>query len=361
MKRNTNYAKWMELYQNQQFLEFNNEDALLWLKVKAISKKAPMTKFLEKNDIHLGSTSIKDQNIELFTKLQADPKHALAMLDEYLRDQNNEWYRKMGVDEEQLKADLYKVDSYEWGGDQNNSLDKYLVSQFVKVISKYDELKLRQPDIQENAWRYVRTSWYNNWTSYLIESIIKHHPKVISAVGEIKSVDFFLDNIPLDLKVTYFPNAYMGDKLKAKLDGKSELAWLKKKAKERGLNLSKVDSAAVAMEKISAAGHDNILSELRDKRKEVICEAQQDKKALMQWLYEKQGEMRFGAENRLFVILVDSSDMTQSWKMKRAFEQIEPAVNNYLDDFDKTSLNQIDFTFKDKTYSSLADVIFVVK
>lgn len=116
-----------------------------------------------------------------------------------------------------------------------------------------------------------------------------------------------------------------------------------------------------ALIELGAAGHDDILSELRGLRKEVIQEAQQDKKALMQWLYEKQGEMRFGTENRLFVILVDSSDMTQSWKMKRAFEQIEPAVKNYLDRFDKTSLSQIDFTFNDKKYSSLADVIFVVK
>jgi hypothetical protein len=53
--------------------------------------------------------------------------------------------------------------------------------------------------------------------------------------------------------------------------------------------------------------------------------------------------------------------MTQSWRMKRAFEQIEPAVKNYLDGFTKASLSKIDFTFKDKDYSSLADVIFVVK
>jgi hypothetical protein len=35
MKQNTNYEKWKALYQNQQFLAFNTEDALLWLKVKA--------------------------------------------------------------------------------------------------------------------------------------------------------------------------------------------------------------------------------------------------------------------------------------------------------------------------------------
>ena len=358
---NARYDKWKKLYQDQRFLDFNTDEALLWLKVKAISKKAPMTKFLEKNDIQLESTSIKDQNIELFTILEGDPKRSLEMLDAYLCDINNEWYRQMGVNEEKLKEDLYKINTYEWGGDQNNSLDKHLISRFVKVISKYDELQGKQMEIQANAWNYVRTSWYNNWTSFLIESIFKHHPKVISAVGEIKSVDFFLDDTPIDLKVTYFPNQYMNEKLKAELDGKSELAWLKLKAKEREMNMHGVDSVAVAMEKLGAAGHDDILSELRSKRKAVIDDAERNKEDLMKWLYENQGEMRFGAENRLFLVLVDSSDMTQSWRMKRAFEQIEPAVKNYLDGFTKASLSKINFTFKDKDYNSLADVIFVVK
>jgi hypothetical protein len=323
---NARYDKWKKLYQDQRFLDFNTDEALLWLKVKAISKKAPMTKFLEKNDIQLESTSIKDQNIELFTILEGDPKRSLEMLDAYLCDINNEWYRQMGVNEEKLKEDLYKINTYEWGGDQNNSLDKHLISRFVKVISKYGELQGKQMEIQANAWNYVRTSWYNNWTSFLIESIFKHHPKVISAVGEIKSVDFFLDDTPIDLKVTYFPNQYMNEKLKAELGGKSELAWLKLKAKEREMNMHGVDSVAVAMEKLGAAGHDDVLLGLRSKRKAVIDDAERNKEDLMKWLYENQGEMRFGAENRLFLILVDSSDMTQSWKMKRAFEQIEPAV-----------------------------------
>lgn len=241
-------------------------------------------------------------------------------------------------------------------------LDKYLISHYVKDISKYDELEGKLLTIQENAWKYVRTSWYNNWTSFLIESIFKHHAKVISAVGEIKSVDFFIDDTPLDLKVTYFPGNFMSEKLKVKLGGMHELTWLKMKAKEKGMGgMKEVKTVAVAAEKIGAAGHDDILSELRAKRKAVIDDAIRNKSELMKNLYEKQGEMRFGAENRLFLVLVDSSDMTQSWKMKRAFEQIEPAIVNYLNSFSKESLSRIDFTFKDKAYSSLADVIFVVK
>jgi len=118
---------------------------------------------------------------------------------------------------------LYKVHHYAWGGDQNNSLDKHLVSRYVKVISNYDELQSKQNEIVDNAWNYVQTSWYNNWISYLIESLFKRHENVISVVGEIKSVDFFLNNNPIDLKATFFPNQYMEEKLKIKLWGKENL------------------------------------------------------------------------------------------------------------------------------------------
>ncbi len=47
--------------------------------------------------------------------------------------------------------------------------------------------------------------------------------------------------------------------------------------------------------------------------------------------------------------------------MKRAFSLIEPKIENYLDNFTDTSLKKIDFEFKGNSYSSLADVIFIVK
>ena len=145
------------------------------------------------------------------------------------------------------------------------------------------------------------------------------------------------------------------------MNGKSELSWLKQTAKDNNVAINHAETVPVITEKISAAGHDEILKELRDIRKQVIEDTQSHKNDIMTWLYANQGEMRFGAENRLFVILIDSADMTQSWKMKRAFEQIEPAVNEYLNAFSKDTLSKIDFTFKGNNYSSLADVIFVVK
>ena len=147
--------------------------------------------------------------------------------------------------------------------------------------------------------------------------------------------------------------------------GKSVLSWLKTKGREFGIVSSTGDSESQQIytltEKFREQGHDNIINSLNNVKSEVIKDAQNNPVELMTWLYAHQGEMRFGAENRLFLILADSTDMSQSWKMKRAFSLIEPEVQHYLDRFTKQSLKKINFTFKKQNYSSLADVIFVVK
>ena len=117
----------------------------------------------------------------------------------------------------------------------------------------------------------------------------------------------------------------------------------------------------VLLEKFSERGLHNVIRELRTAQKKVVLEAKKNPMELMTWLYANQGEMRFGAENRLFVVLVDSTDMEQSWKMKRAIDLIEREVTPYLDSFNDESLKVVNFTFKKSQYKSLADIIFVVK
>ena len=360
----TNFEKWDNEFRAQNLFAFNhNANALLWLKVRAVCRGKQLKHFLDDNALKLKSTKIAEQNVELFEILETR-EDAMQILDKYLQVKSNEWYNSMGINEEMLKEDLYKVQHYAWGGDQNNSLDKHLVSRYVKVICKYDELMSKQGEIANNAWNYVQTSWYNNWTSYLIESLFKRHQKVISAVGEIKSVDFFINDYPIDLKVTFFPNQYMEEKIKIKL-GKTLLSWLKSKGKEYGISADGNESDAIQIytlsEKLSEQGHDEVIETLNKTRGEIIKEAQTNPRELITWLYEHQGEMRFGAENRLFVVLADSKDFSQSWKMKRAFSLIEPIVKKYLDGFDDNTLHKIDFTFKKQRYSCFADVIFIVK
>lgn len=360
----TNYEKWDHEFRTNNLFAFNNNDeALLYLKVRAICRKTLITQFVKENNLTLKSTKAKEQFPELYALLENKPK-LIKQLDCFLRERNNEWYKKMGVDEDKVKTALRKINAYEWGGDQNNSLDQYLVRRYVKVISDYDTLQKKANEIQANAWNFVQTSWYNNWTSYLIESIFKKHKRVLSAIGEIKSVDFFIDNYPIDLKVTYFPNEFMEKKLKDKI-GNKELAWLKKEAKKVKIspdkNLSDAEQLTFLKEELENHGHSNIIEVLTKHKQEIIDKACKHPEELMEWLYENQSARLFGAENRLFLVLVDTKDMKQSWKMKRAFTLIEPTVNSYLDSFNADSLKEINFTFNQKKYTSLSNIIFITK
>lgn len=360
----TNYEKWDHEFRTNNLFAFNkNDKALLYLKVKAICRKTLITDFLKENNLTLKSKKEKEQFPELYALFEDKPE-LIPQLDCFLRNRNNEWYKEMGVDEDKVKTALHKINAYEWGGDHNNSLDQYLVRRYVKVISDYDTLQKKATEIQANTWNFVQTSWYNNWTSYLIESIFKKHERVLSAIGEIKSVDFFIDKYPIDLKVTYFPNEFMEKKLKDKI-GNKELAWLKKEAKKVNISpdkgLSDAEQLTFLKEELENHGHSNIIEVLTKHKQEIIDKACKHPEELMEWLYENQSARLFGAENRLFLVLVDTKDMKQSWKMKRAFTLIEPTVKNYLDSFNAHSLKKINFTFNQKNYTSLSDIIFITK
>ncbi len=360
----TNYEKWDHEFRTNNLFAFNNNDeALLYLKVRAICRKTLITQFLKENNLTLKSKKVKEQFPELYALFEDEPE-LKPQLDCFLRNRNNEWYKEMGVDEDKVRTALRKINAYEWGGDQNNSLDQYLVKRYVKDISDYDTLQKKAKEIQANAWNFVQTSWYNNWTSYLIESIFKKHKRVLSAIGEIKSVDFFIDNYPIDLKVTYFPNEFMEKKLKDKI-GNKELAWLKKEAKKVKIspdkNLSDAEQLTFLKEELENHGHSNIIKVLTKHKQKIIDKACKHPEELMKWLYENQSARLFGAENRLFLVLVDTKDMKQSWKMKRAFTLIEPTVNSYLDSFNAHSLKKINFTFNQKNYTSLSNIIFITK
>ena len=136
MDNKVSFAKWDKLFRSQQLSQFNgNAQGLCWLKVKAISRGRLMDKFLNENKISLKATKTGERFIELYDYL-VQKDGAEEMLNSFLRNSENELYNTIGVNERQLKSDLYKITSYKWGGDQNNSLDRFFVSHYVKAISK---------------------------------------------------------------------------------------------------------------------------------------------------------------------------------------------------------------------------------
>ena len=190
-------------------------------------------------------------------------------------------------------------------------------------------------------------------------------------VGQIKSVDFFINDVPFDLKVTYLPAEYVKTKRKEK-GFPLELTYLKKKAEEVKISFDKKAKPADIHYEIIEKMKDrndafciDVLATLKNEKLQILKEVQDNPKILATWLYENQGEMRFGAENRLFLVLVDTNDFSNSWKLKRNIELLKPIILKYLDNFKdkKTEDLKVTFEFKGKLqiFTALTDVIFVVK
>ncbi len=365
------FEYWKKLHESEKLEEFSTDAVgLLWLKTKSIVRKDIIAEFLAQNGITLESTSLNSQFIELFGILSKNVSDSHRILDNYIISKNKKLLADL--DEKQLVSELYKLKTFDWGGDYQNSLDKYLVSRYVKAIKSYDILISKfDTEISTAVQGYVLNSWYNHWSSILIEHIFKSHKSVLPTVGQIKHVDFFINNIPFDLKVTYLPSEYIKAK-RNEFGYPVELTFLKSKAKELGIDFDKTASSTdiyyEITEKLKDKGTEDCLKVIKTLKREklvILDEAQKQPRILAKWLYENQGEMRFGSENRLFLVLVDSDDFTGSWKLKRNMDLLKPAIKTYLDSFSEKKISdlRIEFKFKGKpqTFSALTDIIFVVK
>lgn len=360
------FDKWQRLHQNKQLIEFiDNHNGILWLKVKSIMRSDLLKAFCKKYKIPLESTLAKDKFRELYEVVLSDV-YFEQQLDAFILEENEKSLKKLKADK--LVSQLYKVQHFEWGGDNANALDKYLVKHYVKDLNSYDKLvskcKNEIPIIVQN---YLVNSWYNHWSSILIEHIFKSQRGVLPAIGQIQNVDFFIQDVPLDLKVTYLPAEYQKERRKF-LGLPTEVTFLKKAARSLEISFDKTANEKQIeyeiLEKLRNSDREEckaILEEFKLQRAKLILEAALKPELLIVWLYEHQGEMRFSAENRLFMVLIDPHNLEDSWKLKRDFERLSPEITQYVENFDAKNLKTIDFEYKGNKYSAKADILFVVK
>ena len=366
------FKYWDHLSKSEKLEEFSSDKTgLLWLKLKSIIRKKLVSQFLEYSGIKITSTKQGQSFVELFNLLSKDLASSHDLLDKFIRQVNKSEVENL--DTEQLVSELYKLKNFDWGGAYQNSLDKYLVSRYVKVQSPSYETLISKFETEINiaVQGYVLNSWYNHWSSVLIEHIFKSHSTVLPTVGKIKSVDFFINDVPFDLKVTYLPSGYISFKRK-EMGFPVVLTYLKSKAKEAKIIFDKKSKPENIYYEIVEKMKDrndkfcqDVLSTLKNQTLAILEEAMENSKILAKWLYENQGEMRFGSENRLFLVLVDTDDFNSSWKLKRNIELLRPTIIKYLDDFKNKKITdlKVDFEFKGKTqtFTALTDVIFAVK
>jgi hypothetical protein len=271
------------------------------------------------------------------------------------------------TNEAALITELYKMNAFDWGGLHQNSLEKTIVDNYVKKIASFDRLnETIDHELLISMRGYVQCSWYNHWTSIIIEDIFKHHPRVLPAVGKIKKVDFFVAGVPFDLKVTYLPEGFLKGKRTAQ-GLRPEITLLKAEARKLGVhfdtNLAEARLLELLWSRLSdhpAENSQTLIRELTEYRRNTLAACVANPDELIRWLYENQGVRRFDASNRLFLVLVNPQDYFASWKLKRAKDLLNRDISGFLDNVQEGQTGRrISFDWEGQRHETVSDIIFV--
>ena len=209
--------------------------------------------------------------------------------------------RRAVISDENLKKELMNVKTFSWGVVQGQ-LDQKIQTEYVRRIVRYkDLLNNVKAKLHDDVTNYVICTWFNHWTTVLIEEHISIHKKIIPTIKNVKGIDIFFDGQPFDLKVTYLPREYNPTNA---IKNPSDLAI---------------------------------------------------------WMYENQGAQRFGADNRLFIVLLDEDNPERSWELKRDFDLVFQKIDNFFDRETVSHKDEIVFTFGRKTYTAVTKVLVITK
>ena len=207
--------------------------------------------------------------------------------------------RRSLISDADLRRELMRVDKFSWGTVQGQ-LDSKIQTVYVRKIVHYDDLiSSVRSSLHEEVTNYVVCSWFNHWTTVLLEEHISSHAAVVPTLKPIKGVDIFFSGQPFDLKVTYLPK-----------------------------DLEPRDA----------------ISHPRD---------------VAIWMYENQGEQRFGADNRLFVVLCDTRSRDDSWKLKRDFDLVFGRIDAFFSEQRVDGSDEVAFKFKGKAYTAVTKVLLI--
>jgi len=353
--------------ENRFELLLSHELGIYFLKMKSISRAPLLRKLADKLKIDVSHVSGRGNSLfEYLFCCNIDEK----VLDEFLVELYNEELKDILQNEEQLYSQLYKVRVFDWGGFYQNSVEQTIVNNYVKRIRNYDLLlKKIENEINLKIRGYVVCSWYNHWTSILIESMIKRQPNILPASGLVKKIDFFWHNFPFDLKVTYFPDGYI--QLKRKEMGlPSELSELKNFARRHNIHYDRdARDREIFYELLTRISEHpskeaaEFMESFHSIRRTIIKDTIKNPENLIRWFYENQGVRRFDASNRFFIVLVDLNNLEDSWKLKRNKELLSKNIEKYFKRYDNPNFDDMKITFnwQDKNYTAYATTLFIIK
>jgi hypothetical protein len=352
-------------YDNDQFADLlRDPDGIYWLKLRTISRAEQLRQFCKVIGLHFEGIQSRQLLPHVYNHRPSN-----VSLESFVRQLYQAERSVRKANEDYLISQLYQMKVFDWGGLYQNSLEQTIINNYVKRIQSWDDLNLAiENQIHTSLRGYVQCSWYNHWSSILIEDIFKDHPAVLPAMGLVKKVDFFIHNFPFDLKVTYFPEGYMS--LLRRNEGlRPEFTELKAFCRQleiRFNNYTPQDTLFTELlTRISEHPSDaarNFITDFRAVRARLIQQTIQNPTHLIIWLYENQGVRRFDASNRLFLILVDINHLEDSWKLKRNKVLLTDGISEHLDRMrpDAMSDLQLEFHWQNYTYETYASILFIV-
>lgn len=166
-----------------------------------------------------------------------------------------------------------------WGRAQGNHWDQ--LSNFVYRTPSLSQLWQQVTQVAqaekidpETFGAYAIRRWYNHHTHDQILQIFLAHPDVeVEQDTKHHTIDFYLRDIPFDLKLSRFPRAYP----------------------------------------------------------ETLKHAWQNRHHLAMWQYHHQSKQgRYHTGNRLFLILHNRAQPDLSWQLRRDFDALERLINDFL-------------------------------
>lgn len=227
------------------------------------------------------------------------------VLDEYIKQTYQmEVVGRRGVTREDIEKEVTKVSSHVWGMVQGG-WDQFVQHNYVRKYPNYDQLiSAIDSEVLDKARAYILASWYNHWTTSVIEDIIATQPNVVPTVKKVKDTDIFWLGQPWDIKNTNIPKEWFTD------------------------------------------GH-------------TLDEAMANPAELGKYLYELQGAERFGDNNRLFLIIADKANPTETWKLKRNFGLIESKVKEFF--ATTQNYDTVPFTYSGQPHIAHSKILFITQ
>lgn len=351
----------MASYQFEQLLKLYNDgniheicnanNGIYFLKLKAISKKKHMEEFCKYNNIPYKKNK--------FLKDIYDEQISEKNINKFINTKNQIEISKHKIYRDKLYDELYKIERLDWGGLWQNGLEKTIVDNYIKKIQNYDELNDKiLKKLNASVMGYVHASWYNHWTSVLIEDKFNEHKSILPTLSKIKFIDFFWHDIPFDLKTTYLPKEFIDIQRKnQKL--KTEISVMKDFVKINNITYNElIENRHLHNELYSAINNSTkresieFIIKLKQTRNDIIKSAQINPDILSKWLYENQGARRFDYSYRIYLILINMEDINGSWRLKRNKDILTEEINTFLNKNPNELIRKIKFNWKNNIHDT---------